>query len=198
VWAAGATGAGAVVSHGDGQTWRQTVVDGFPRSAVSTVQAVSPAEVWAGGTAGFIGGPPGRPVPPLLARFDGQTWSRVTVPADFGAVTSLASTPSGALGWASVARSQKWGPPGGAPLVPGPAFLAWNGQTFTEYGEPEVAGEGGSSMPRRRPRGHVRPTHPQIRLSLLPRAGRRKDRCAGTVSPSARPGHGCRRTARQA
>jgi hypothetical protein len=151
VWAAGATGAGAAVSHWDGRTWRQTVVDGFPRSAVSTVLAVSPTEVWAGGTAGFIGGPPGRPIPPLLARFDGQTWSRVAVPTDFGAVTSLAPAPSGALGWVAVARSQKWGPPGGTPLVPGPAFLAWNGQTFTEYGEPEVAGEGGSSMLRLAP-----------------------------------------------
>jgi hypothetical protein len=62
VWAAGATCAGAAVSHWDGQTWRQTVVDGFPRSAVSTVPALSPAEVWAGGTAGFIGGP-ARPAP---------------------------------------------------------------------------------------------------------------------------------------
>lgn len=152
VWAAGATDAGAAVSHWDGQVWQQTVVDGSPRSAVGSVLAVSPTEVWAGGTAGFIGGPPGRPIPPLLVRWDGQRWSRVTVPADFGSVDSLAATPTGELAWVSLARSQKWGPPGSTPpLVPGPDFLAWNGQSFTEYGEPAVAGEGDSRTLRLAP-----------------------------------------------
>lgn len=120
VWAAGATGSGAAVSHWDGQAWQQTIVDGFPRSAVGSVLAVSPTEVWAGGTAGFVGGPVGRPIPPLLVRFDGQVWSHVSVPTDFGSVTSLTPTTSGALGWVSVARSQKWGTPGSIPpFVPG-------------------------------------------------------------------------------
>lgn len=152
VWAAGAANSGAAVSHWDGQEWQQTIVDGFPRSAVSSVLAVSPTEVWAGGTAGFVGGPPGKPIPPLLVRFDGQAWSRVSVPTDFGSISSLAPTTSGALGWVSVARSQKWGPPGSSPpLVPGPDFLAWNGQSFTEYSEPAVAGEGGSWVLRLAP-----------------------------------------------
>ncbi|MFJ4724776.1 hypothetical protein [Streptomyces luteogriseus] len=152
VWAAGATDSGAAVAHWDGQAWQQTIVDGFPRSAVGSVLAVSPTEVWAGGTAGFVGGPVGRPIPPLLVRWDGQAWNRVTVPADFGSVTSLTPTGSGSLAWVSVARSQKWGPPGSTPpLVPGPDFLAWNGQSFTEYGEPAVAGEGESSMLRLTP-----------------------------------------------
>ncbi|OXS37057.1 hypothetical protein [Streptomyces sp. XY006] len=147
VWAAGATGTGAAVSHWDGREWRQTIVDGFPRAAVGSVLAVSPTEVWAGGTAGFIGGPAGRPIPPLLVRFDGQTWSRVSLPADFGAITSLAPAASGSLGWVAVSRSQKWGPPGSTPpLVPGPDFLAWNGQSFTAYDEPAVAGEGDSQL----------------------------------------------------
>ncbi|MGK5627713.1 hypothetical protein [Streptomyces sp. URMC 123] len=145
VWAAGATNAGAAVSHWDGQAWQQTIVHGFPRAGVGSVLAVSPTEVWAGGSAGFIGGPPGRPIPPLLVRFDGTAWSRVTLPTDFGGISSLAPAPSGALGWVAVARSQKWGPPGSQPpLVPGPDFLAWNGQSFTEYSEPAVAGEGDS------------------------------------------------------
>ncbi|MER6672784.1 hypothetical protein [Streptomyces sp. NPDC000983] len=145
VWAAGATASGAAVSHWDGQAWQQTVVDGFPRSAVGTVLAVSPTEVWAGGTAGFVGGPVGRPIPPLLVRFDGQTWSRVPVPADFGSVTSLATSGSGGLAWVSMARSQKWGPPGTTPpLIPGPDFLAWDGQSFAEHSEPAVPGEGDS------------------------------------------------------
>ncbi|MFG2811047.1 hypothetical protein [Streptomyces massasporeus] len=152
VWAAGATDSGAAVAHWDGRAWQQTIVDGFPRSAVGSVLAVSPTEVWAGGTAGFVGGPVGRPIPPLLVRWDGQAWSRVTVPADFGSVTSLTPTASGSLAWVSVARSQKWGPPGSTPpLVPGPDFLAWNGQSFTEYGEPAVAGEGQSSILRLTP-----------------------------------------------
>ncbi|MFH8791102.1 hypothetical protein [Streptomyces sp. NPDC017941] len=152
VWAAGATDSGATVSHWDGQTWQQTVVDGFPRSGVSSVLAVSPTEVWAGGTAGFVGGPPGRPIPPLLVRFDGKEWSRVTLPTDFGSIHSLAPTSSGALGWVSVARSQKWGPPGSSPpLVPGPDFLAWNGRSFTEHSEPAVAGEGDSWVLRLTP-----------------------------------------------
>ncbi|MFH8487555.1 WD40/YVTN/BNR-like repeat-containing protein [Streptomyces longisporoflavus] len=152
VWAAGADNSGAAVSHWNGQAWQQTTVHGFPRSAVSSVLAVSPTEVWAGGTEGFVGGPPGRPIPPLLVRFDGQAWNRVTVPADFGAVSSLAPASSGELGWVSVARSQKWGPPGSnPPLVPGPDFLAWNGQTFTEYSEPAVAGEGESWVLRLTP-----------------------------------------------
>ncbi|MGC9539639.1 hypothetical protein [Streptomyces sp. UG1] len=146
VWAAGATNSGAAVSHWDGQEWQQTTVDGFPRSAVGSVLAVSPTEVWAGGTAGFVGGPPGRPIPPLLVRWDGQQWSRVTVPTDFGSISSLAPSTSGALAWVAVSGSQKWGPPGSSPpLVPGPDFLAWNGQAFTEYSEPAVAGEGDSS-----------------------------------------------------
>ncbi|MFJ5264804.1 hypothetical protein ACIQAC_30520 [Streptomyces sp. NPDC088387] len=152
VWAAGATGSGATVSHWNGQEWQQTVVDRFPRSALSSVLVVSPTEVWAGGTAGFVGGPPGRPIPPLLVRFDGQSWSRVSVGADFGSVDSLAPASSGALAWVSVGRSQKWGPPGSnPPLVPGPDFLAWNGQSFTEYSEPGVAGEGDSRTLRMAP-----------------------------------------------
>ncbi|AZP15365.1 hypothetical protein EJC51_04180 [Streptomyces aquilus] len=152
VWAAGETNSGAAVSHWDGQAWRQTVVDGFPRSAVGSVLAVSPTEVWAGGTAGFVGGPPGRPIPPLLVRFDGQTWNKVAVPTDFGGITSLTPTTSGALGWISVARSQKWGPPGSTPpLVPGPDFLAWDGQSFAGYEEPAVPGEGDSRTLRLAP-----------------------------------------------
>ncbi|MEU5950717.1 hypothetical protein [Streptomyces sp. NPDC047525] len=146
VWAAGATDSSAAVSHWNGKAWQQTVVNGFPRSAVSSVLAVSPTEVWAGGTDGFVGGPPGKPIPPLLVRFDGQEWNRVTTPADFGFISSLAPAASGELGWVSVTRSQKWGPPGSTPpLVPGPDFLAWDGKSFTEYGEPAVAGEGDSS-----------------------------------------------------
>ncbi len=57
VWAAGETHSGAAVSHWDGQAWEQTIVSGFPRSAVGSVLAVSKTEVWAGGTAGFVGGP---------------------------------------------------------------------------------------------------------------------------------------------
>ncbi|MCX5205538.1 hypothetical protein OG897_29270 [Streptomyces sp. NBC_00237] len=146
VWAAGASGSGATVSHWDGQEWRQTVVSGFPRAAVGSVLAVSPTEVWAGGTGGFIGGPAGKPIPPLLARWDGQAWRTVTMPTTFGSVTSLAPAPSGALGWVAVARSLKWGPPGSnPPLVPGPDFLVWNGQSFAEYDEPKVPGEGDSA-----------------------------------------------------
>ncbi|WAZ26225.1 hypothetical protein STRCI_007779 [Streptomyces cinnabarinus] len=145
VWAAGATNTGAAVSHWDGEAWQQTLVDGFPRSAVGSVLAVSPTEVWAGGTAGFVGGPPGRPIPPLLVRFDGQAWNRVAVPADFGSVTGLVPAASGELAWVSMARSQKWGPPGSTPpLIPGPDFLAWNGQAFAEHSEPAVPGEGDS------------------------------------------------------
>ncbi|MFJ3445356.1 hypothetical protein ACIPM2_29725 [Streptomyces sp. NPDC086081] len=145
VWAAGATDAGAAVSHWDGREWRQTIVDGFPRAAVGSVLAVSPTEVWAGGTAGFVGGPAGRPVPPLLVRFDGQTWSRVSVPVDFGSISSLVPAASGAPVWVAVSRSQKWGPPGSTPpLVPGPDFLAWDGQAFHAYDEPAVPGEGDS------------------------------------------------------
>ncbi|MEV0257422.1 hypothetical protein AB0H82_24595 [Streptomyces sp. NPDC050732] len=145
VWAAGDTHTGAAVSHWDGKTWEQTTVFGFPRAAVGSVYAVSDTEVWAGGTAGFVGGPVGKPIPPLLVRFDGQAWNRVTVPTDFGSVTSLAPAPSGELGWVSVARSQKYGPPGSwPPFVSGPDFLAWDGQSFTGYDEPTVAGEGES------------------------------------------------------
>ncbi|WP_371525798.1 hypothetical protein OG302_06180 [Streptomyces sp. NBC_01283] len=152
VWAAGSSGSGATVSHWDGQAWQQTVVDGFPRAAVASVLAVSPTEVWAGGTAGFVGGPPGKPIPPLLMRWDGTEWSRVTMPTDFGYISSLSAAGSGKLGWVSVARSLKWGPPGSSPpLVPGPDFLAWNGQSFAAYDEPAVPGEGDSSMQRLAP-----------------------------------------------
>lgn len=66
----------------------------------------------------------------------------MSVPTDFGSISSLAASPSGGLAWVSVARSQKWGPAGSSPpLVPGPDFLSWNGQSFTEYSEPTVAGE---------------------------------------------------------
>ncbi|ANS63309.1 hypothetical protein SLINC_1085 [Streptomyces lincolnensis] len=152
VWAAGDTVSGAVVSHWDGQAWQQTIVNAFPRSALGSVLAVSPTEVWAGGTEGFVGGPVGRPIPPLLVRWDGQTWSRVTVPANFGSITSLTPSASGELAWVAVANSQKWGPPGSSPpFVPGPDFLAWNGQSFTEYSEPVVPGEGDSRTLRLAP-----------------------------------------------
>ncbi|MFF0167184.1 hypothetical protein [Streptomyces prasinus] len=152
VWAAGAAAEGAAVSHWDGREWRQTIVDGFPRSAVNSVLAVSPTEVWAGGTAGFVGGPVGRPIPPLLARWDGQEWNRVAVPTEFGSIGSLAPDASGALAWVAVARSQKWGPPGSyPPLAPGPDLLAWNGESFTEYEEPAVTGEGDSRTLRLAP-----------------------------------------------
>ncbi|GHE69362.1 hypothetical protein GCM10018785_42390 [Streptomyces longispororuber] len=147
VWAAGSSESGATVSHWDGKEWQQTIVHGFPRAGVGSVLAVSPTEVWAGGSGGFIGGPPGRPIPPLLVRFDGKEWSRVTLPTNFGGITSLAPNASGGLGWVAVANSLKWGPPGSSPpLVPGPDFLAWDGQAFAEHSEPAVAGEGDSSM----------------------------------------------------
>lgn len=74
------------------------------------------------------------------------------MPTDFGSISSLAPTDSGALGWVAVARSQKWGPPGSnPPFVPGPDFLAWNGQSFTEHSEPGVAGEGESWVLRLAP-----------------------------------------------
>ncbi|MGW7516539.1 hypothetical protein ACWGJ2_13190 [Streptomyces sp. NPDC054796] len=152
VWAAGETVSGAAVSHWNGKEWQQTVVDGFPRSAVGSVLAVSSTEVWAGGTAGFVGGPVGKPIPPLLVRWDGEKWNRVTVPTDFGGITSLAPTSSGELGWVAVVRSLKWGPPGSyPPWGPGPDFLAWNGQSFTGHSEPAVAGEGDSSLLRLAP-----------------------------------------------
>ncbi|SDL30655.1 hypothetical protein [Streptomyces indicus] len=149
VWAAGVANGGAAVSRWDGSAWQQTIVDGAPRAGVGTILAVSPTEVWAGGTAGFIGGPPGRPIPPLLMRYDGQTWSRVALPADFGSVTSLAPTDSGELGWVSLSNSMKWAPPGSSPpLEPGPDFLAWDGTAFTGHSEPAVPGEGDSSLLR--------------------------------------------------
>ncbi|WP_399933486.1 hypothetical protein [Streptomyces kanamyceticus] len=152
VWAAGETNSGAAVSHWDGQAWEQTIVSGFPRSAVGSVLAVSKTEVWAGGTSGFVGGPVGKPIPPLLARWDGQTWSRVTMPTDFGSVSSLTPSASGELAWVAVARSQKRAEPGSyPPIVPGPDFLAWDGQSFTGHSEPAVAGEGESSTVRLAP-----------------------------------------------
>ncbi|MER7174413.1 hypothetical protein [Streptomyces mesophilus] len=152
VWAAGAATNGAAVSHWDGQAWQQTIVDGGPRAGVGSILAVSPTEVWAGGTAGFIGGPIGRPIPPLLTRFDGQTWSRVALPADFGSVSSFAPTDSGRLGWVAMSNSMKWAPPGSSPpLEPGPDFLAWDGQSFTGHSEPAVPGEGDSSVLRLAP-----------------------------------------------
>ncbi|MEV0445108.1 hypothetical protein AB0I46_39990 [Streptomyces spectabilis] len=151
VWAAGASDSGAAVSHWNGQEWQQTIVDGFPRAAVGSVLAVSPTEVWAGGTGGFIGGPPGKPIPPLLVRFDGQAWHRVAMPTNFGSVTSLTPTASGSLGWVAVTRSQKFVPGGVPPIVSGPDFLAWNGQSFTAYDEPAVAGESDSSLLRLAP-----------------------------------------------
>ncbi|MFF0744904.1 hypothetical protein ACFYVL_31320 [Streptomyces sp. NPDC004111] len=145
VWAAGASELGATASHWDGRAWQQTIVSGSPRAVVGSILAVSPTEVWAGGSGGFIGGPPGKPIPPLLARWDGQTWERVAVPTNFGGITSLTPGPSGELAWVAVARSLKWAPPGSnPPLVPGPDFLARNGQSFAEYDEPQVPGEGDS------------------------------------------------------
>lgn len=152
VWAAGETHSGAAVSHWDGQAWEQTIVSGFPRSAVGSVLAVSKTEVWAGGTAGFVGGPVGKPIPPLLVRWDGQTWSRVTVPTDFGGITSLTPRASGELAWVAVSRSQKRDVPGSyPPIVPGPDFLSWDGSSFTGHSEPAVAGEGESSALRLAP-----------------------------------------------
>ncbi|MFI6937736.1 hypothetical protein ACIBI4_00575 [Streptomyces sp. NPDC050418] len=146
VWAAGASGSGATVSHWDGRTWTQTVVAGTPRAGLGTILVVSPTEIWAGGTAGFIGGPPGRPIPPLLMRYDGTTWERVTVPTTFGGIMSLTPDASGRLGWVSVANSLRWAPPGSpTTLEPGPDFLAWDGQSFTGHMEPAVPGEGESS-----------------------------------------------------
>ncbi|MGW7271625.1 hypothetical protein ACWGH5_13980 [Streptomyces sp. NPDC054864] len=146
VWAAGESSSGAAVSHWNGREWQQTIVHGFPRAAVGSVLAVSPTEVWAGGTDGFVGGPVGKPIPPLLVRFDGQKWSRVAVPTDFGSISSLAPGASGELAWVAVTRSQKYGPPGSwPPFVPGPDFLSWNGGSFTEYSEPAVPSEGDSS-----------------------------------------------------
>ncbi|MFI6938619.1 hypothetical protein ACIBI4_05065 [Streptomyces sp. NPDC050418] len=151
VWAAGANN-GAAVSHWDGTAWQQTVVDGTPRAAAGSILAVSPTEVWVGGTGGFIGGPPGRPIPPLMMRFDGQAWSHVDLPSDFGSVTSFAATDSGELGWVGMSNAMRWAPPGSSPpLEPGPDFMAWDGQTFTGYFEPTVAGEGESSLARLAP-----------------------------------------------
>jgi hypothetical protein len=77
VWAVGASPAGALIEHWDGQTWQVAPAPADPR-ALNAVAVAAPADVWAVGDAG------------LIEHWDGAAWRIVAAPGG-GALRDVAA-----------------------------------------------------------------------------------------------------------
>ncbi|GAA1937969.1 hypothetical protein GCM10009837_75270 [Streptomyces durmitorensis] len=154
-WAAAVSPAAAVTPAATARPdWSALPVPAAaPPVTVSDLASWGPGEAWATGYEHAADG-----LRPMLYRWDGRAWSRDTgspgagEPGWLGKVQFVGEEVwifhnrggageilrRSAEGWSTVPLPQ-------TPLVPGPDFLAWDGQSFTEYSEPAVAGEGDSS-----------------------------------------------------
>jgi len=115
------------LSHWDGSTWTTLDTTGTAGWFVSSIVVASPDDVRIGGQYGT--GVPIYDIPnPLLAHWDGTSWTAASLPVGYGSVQSLTAAPNGQPAWASMDPYSS-APPGEA------VFLAWNGSAWTvSYG----------------------------------------------------------------
>jgi hypothetical protein len=136
VWAAGyapdpadAYQSLVAVSHWNGSAWTTLSTAGTAQWDVASVVAAGPDDVWISG--GVWPFPPflGELPAPLLAHWNGTSWTRAALPLTLGFLPSLTAAPSGQPAWASV-EPYLW--PSGVTIPQGsPVFLTYNGSAWT-------------------------------------------------------------------
>jgi hypothetical protein len=136
VWAAGyapdpadAYQSVIAVSHWNGSAWTTLSSAGTAQWDVASVIAASPDDVWISG--GVWPFPPyiGELPAPLLAHWNGTSWTQASLPLTLGFLPSLTAAPDGQPAWASV-EPYFW--PSGVTIPPGSAvFLKYNGSAWT-------------------------------------------------------------------
>lgn len=136
VWAAGyapdpgdAYQSLVAVSHWNGSAWTTLSIAGTAEWDVASVIAAGPDDVWISG--GVWPFPPflGELPAPLLAHWNGTSWTQASLPLTLGFLPSLAAAPSGQPVWASV-EPDLW--PSGVAIPQGSAvFLKYTGSSWT-------------------------------------------------------------------
>jgi len=108
-----------MVTHYNGTSWSTYTLTGPSGTAFESVVALSPTDVWAGGTNG---------TGPLLEHFNGTSWQVMTTPSSFA--------DEGVLAMTAQSDSDVWIFSEGDPL-PDPLLLAnWNGSSWTTSTSP--------------------------------------------------------------
>ena len=136
VWAAGyvpdpadAYQSLVAVSHWNGSAWTTLSTAGTAQWDVASVVAAGPDDVWMSG--GVWPFPPslGELPAPLLAHWNGTSWTQAALPLTLGFLPSLTAAPDGQPAWASV-QPYLW--PSGVTIPQGSAvFLGYNGSAWT-------------------------------------------------------------------
>ena len=136
VWAAGyapdpadAFQSVVAVSHWNGSEWTTLSTAGTAQWDVASIVAAGPDDVWISG--GVWPFPPflGELPAPLLAHWNGTSWTQASLPLTLGFLPSLTAAPSGQPAWASV-EPYLW--PTGVAIPQGSAvFLKYNGSSWT-------------------------------------------------------------------
>ena len=152
----------AAVSHWNGSAWTTLSSAGTAQWQVASVVAAGPDDVWISG--GVWPFPPsiGELPAPLLAHWNGTSWTQASVPLTLGFLPSLTAAPDGQPAWASV-EPYFW--PSGVTIPKGSAvFLKYNGSAWTLSFGPATTPEQGN---------------PETQLAAVP--GTRQTLAAGTA-----------------
>jgi hypothetical protein len=136
VWAAGyapdpadAYQSLAAVSHWNGSAWTTLSTAGTAQWDVASIVAAGPDDVWVSGGVWPFPPYPGELPAPLLARWNGTSWTQASLRLTLGFLPSLTAAPSGRPAWASV---EPYLLPSGVTVPPGSAvFLNYDGSAWT-------------------------------------------------------------------
>ena len=107
------------VTHYNGTSWSLYTLSGPSGTAFESVVALSPADVWAGGTNG---------TGPLLEHFNGTSWHVMTTPSSFAGAGVLAMT--------AKSDSDVWIFSVHNPLTQAVLLANWNGSSWTTSPSP--------------------------------------------------------------
>ena len=108
-----------MVTHYNGTSWSTTTLPGPSGTDFDTVVALSPTDVWVGGTNG---------TGPLLEHFNGTSWQVMTTPASFSGAGVLAMT--------AQSDSDVWIFSVHNPLTQAVLLANWNGSSWTTSPSP--------------------------------------------------------------
>ncbi len=119
----------AAVSHWNGSAWTTLNTAGTAQWDAASVVAAGPDDVWISGGVWPFPPFPGELPAPLLAHWNGTSWTGASLPLTLGFLPSLTAAPGGQPAWASV-EPYLW--PSGVTIPQGSAvFLNYNGSAWT-------------------------------------------------------------------
>ena len=107
------------VIHHDGKSWSVSTLSGPSGTAFESVEALSPTDVWVGGTNG---------TGPLLEHFNGTSWQVMTTPSSFAG--------AGVFAIAARSDSDVWIFSVHDPLTQAVLLANWNGSSWTTSPSP--------------------------------------------------------------